>query len=218
MDIRHADRIADALEELIFTAEFEDNARLDEVRLAERFAVSRTPVREALQRLVASGIAIQIPRRGVFVRQPGPVELLEMFEVMAELEASCGRLAALRISTADIARLETANENCLSAIDAGDSDAYYRENEAFHHLIYKASGNGFLEQEALRLHRRLKPYRRLQLRLHGRMSQSMQEHQRILSALRDGKSDRAATALRDHVAVQGEKFHRLLANLKPAAE
>ncbi|SMX32310.1 GntR family transcriptional regulator [Actibacterium lipolyticum] len=218
MEIRRADHIADQLEEFIFTGAFGDGDRLDEIRLAERFGVSRTPVREALQKLVVSGLAEQIPRRGVFVRQPGPVELVEMFEVMAEIEAICGSLAARRISDTALEALKKANANCQAAVDCGDSDAYYRENEKFHHLIYKHSGNGFLEQEALRLHRRLKPFRRLQLRLRGRLAQSMAEHEAIVQALQAGDQAGAADALRGHVAVQGEKFHHLMASIKTAAE
>jgi DNA-binding GntR family transcriptional regulator len=218
MSQRRADSIADSLEEMIFTGGFSDGDRLDETRLAQQFNVSRTPIREALGRLVASGLAEQIPRRGVFIRQPGPVELMEMFETMAEIEGVCGRLAALRISENALAELENANALCTAAIEAGDTDAYYRENERFHHAIYREAGNTFLEQEALRLHRRLKPFRRMQLRVRGRMAQSMAEHEAVVAALRAGASDRAAEVLRGHVAIQGEKFHRLMSGLRRAAE
>jgi DNA-binding GntR family transcriptional regulator len=218
MDIRRADMIADELEELIFAGSFNDGDRLDEIRLAKQFDVSRTPIREALQRLAASGLAEQIPRRGVFVRQPGPVELMEMFETMAEIEGVCGRLAAQRISDKALEGLEEANRCCREAVVAKDIDRYYRENEVFHHLIYKQAGNGFLEQEALRLHRRLKPFRRHQLRLRGRMAQSMSEHEAIVAALRSGESELAAHTLRGHVAIQGEKFHLLMSSLRTAAQ
>lgn len=218
MEKLRPNEIADALEELVFTGDFHDGDRLDEITLATRFGVSRTPIREALQRLVASGLAEQLPRRGVFVRQPGPVELMEMFETMAEIEAACGRLAASRISDAALDSLENANARCQAAVSAGDADGYYRENELFHHLIYHESGNAFLEAEALRLHRRLKPFRRVQLRWRGRMAQSMAEHETVVRALRTGDAILAADTLRDHVAVQGEKFHQLMASLRTAAQ
>jgi DNA-binding GntR family transcriptional regulator len=217
MNVKRADTIADALEERIFTSEFGDGERLDEIRLATEFGVSRTPVREALQRLVASGMARHLPRRGVFVRQPGPVELMEMFETMAEIEGVCGRLATLRITEQALGRLKAANTRCQAAVESNDADGYYRENERFHHVIYQQAGNSFLEQEALRLHRRLKPFRRIQLRLRGRMAQSMREHQAIVAALKAGDAERAAKALREHVAIQGEKFHLLMSRLKPEA-
>ncbi len=218
MGKRRADSIAEAIEGLIFDGTYSDGDRLDEIRLAEHFGVSRTPVREAFQRLALSGLVEQIPRRGVFVRQPGPVELIEMFEVMAEIEAVCGRLAALRISDAALSELQDANRKCRAAVEAQDADGYYRENERFHRIIYAQSGNSFLEQEALRLHKRLKPFRRQQLRLRGRMRQSMAEHEDVVTALTEGDATKAANTLRQHVAVQGEKFHHLMASLKPAAE
>ena len=218
MEKRRADQIAEQLEERIFNGTYADGDRLDEVRLAEQFGVSRPPLREAFQRLALSGLLELIPRRGAFVRQPGPVELIEMFEVMAELEAVCGRLAALRISDTALTELREANESCQSAVEARDADAYYFENERFHRIIYQQSGNSFLAQEAAKLHKRLQPFRRQQLRFRGRMGQSMSEHEEIVRALETGQAEAAAKALRGHVAVQGEKFHQLMATLKNAAE
>lgn len=215
---QRANDIADQLEEMILEGVFEDNERLDEVQLAERFSVSRTPVREALQRLTQAGLVEQRPRRGAFVHQPSAIELLEMFEVMSELEAACARYAASRISEEALEELRATNEKCEQAVRDQQSDLYYRENERFHHIIYDQSGNSFLKAEATRLYRRLKPFRRLQLRLRGRLRQSMTEHENILSALSDGDPDRAANVMRDHIAVQGDKFHHLLSTMKTAAE
>lgn len=218
MGQRRADTIAEELEERIFDGTFSDGDRLDEVRLAQQFGVSRTPLREAFQRLALSGLVELIPRRGAFVRQPGPVELMEMFEVMAELEAVCGRLAGKRISDRSLAELNDANAKCQAALEARDSDAYYVENERFHRILYRESGNSFLEQEACKLHKRLKPFRRQQLRFRGRLAQSMAEHEAVVQALTNGDGEAAAAVLREHVAVQGEKFHTLMASLRSAAE
>lgn len=217
MERKRADIIADEIEGLIFEGTFADSARLDEVQLAERFSVSRTPVREALARLALSGLVEQIPRRGVFVRQPGPVELIEMFEVMAELEAVCARLAATRISKEALGELNGENAACDRAVAGDDPDEYYRHNESFHAIIYRQAGNSFLQQEALRLHRRLQPFRRTQLRLRGRLAQSMSEHEAIVAALTEGDGEKAARIMRAHIAVQGEKFHHLMMSLKPRA-
>lgn len=214
MEAKRADIIADTLEQLVFTGEYKDGQKLDEISLAMHFDVSRTPIREALQRLVHTGMAEKIPHRGVFVRQPGPVELMEMFETMAELEAACGRLAAVRISDEGLATLFASVDACQQAVTDQDTDRYYAENEVFHQAIYRGCANSYLEKEALRLQNRLKPYRRVQLRFRGRLGQSMAEHRVIVEALKDGDGEGAATALRDHVAVQSEKFHLLMANLR----
>lgn len=214
MDIRRADKIAETLEQLVFSGAYRDGERLDELKLADQFNVSRTPIREALHVLVSSGLAEQIPRRGVFVRQPGPVELMEMFETMAELEAACGRLAATRITEDGLAQLVAANVSCQQAVENLDHDLYYTENERFHQIIYRGSANSYLEKQALQLQNRLRAYRKMQLRFRGRLDQSMAEHLEIVTALQNEDAEGAANALRSHVAVQGEKFHRLMASLK----
>ncbi len=218
MKKNRADQIADELQDLVFAGSFQDGERLDEIKLAEKFGVSRTPLREALKKLAISGIVEQIPNRGVFVRQPGPIELLEMFEVMSEFEALCGKLAANRISEDALGKLKDANIKCRKAKETADPDEYYLENERFHQIIYNQSGNAFLEQEALRLQKRLQPFRRIQLRFRGRIEQSMSEHEKIVEALSNGDVRTAETTLRKHVAVQGDKFHQLVASFGTSAK
>jgi DNA-binding GntR family transcriptional regulator len=212
MALRSADRIREELEQAIMAAEFAEGERLDEVSLAVRFSVSRTPVREALHALAASGLVETIPRRGVFVRYPSFIKLVEMFDVMAELEAMCGRLAARRITGEELDALEAAAVACEKAMEKGDADDYYRENERFHHVLYRASGNSYLAGEASKLHKRLQPFRRLQLRVRGRLQQSMREHREVQDAVAKGDAERAAGALRGHIAIQGENLKDLMAN------
>ena len=197
---------------MIFSGELASGQRLDEVRLSERFCVSRTPLREAFQRLEASGLIELLPRRGAFVRAAKPHEMVEMFEVMAEIEALAGRLAARRASAEQIQQLSAECSACSEAAD--DPDRYYRANERFHHAIYAASGNAFLQAEAERLHNRLRPFRRLQLRVRGRVKQSLDEHEEILQALKSGDGDATANALRAHIAIQGERFGDLIASYR----
>lgn len=210
---RSADAIADALENDIVAGEIAPGARLDETVLSARFGVSRTPVREALQRLTSSGFAEQRPRRGTFVRKVSLREMVEMFEVMAELEALSARLAARRLSREQAAALEAALEGCAAAAATGDTDAYYRANEVFHQLIYSASGNRFLAEQARQLQARLQPYRRLQLRAGDRMRHSLAEHRAIVAAIRSGEATRVDAEVRSHIMIQGEKFTDLMARL-----
>lgn len=217
MTERMADTIRATLEEMIVTGQFADGERLDEQRLAERFDASRTPLREAFQQLAASGLVVLEARRGAFVRQPAFEEMVEMFEVMAELEALCGRLAARRVTEPVLAAITTTVHACEAAVARGDSDGYYAENEQFHRLIYDASGNRFLASEAMRLHRRLQPYRRMQLQLRGRMGQSLDEHRTILRSLERGDEQTAAETLRSHVAVQGTRFNDLMVSYRQSA-
>ncbi|HKJ94686.1 MAG TPA: GntR family transcriptional regulator [Gammaproteobacteria bacterium] len=207
-------RLRDALEDDIINGRLAPGERLDPETLGSRFGVSRTPVREAIQQLAASGLVTVVPKRGTFVAEIGLTQLIEMFEVMAELEGMCGRLAARRISPQEAAALREALEGCRRAQEAGDSDDYYYENEGFHHRIYEASHNGFLATEANNLHMRLKPYRRLQLRVKHRTRRSLQEHEAIVEALLAGDEHNAERLLREHVLIQGERFSDLVATVR----
>jgi DNA-binding GntR family transcriptional regulator len=206
-------KLREAIEESIATGAFAPGMHLDETDLAQRFGVSRTPLREALIQLASVGIVVMRPRRGAVVAEVTPQRLLEMFEVMAELEAMCGRLAARRMSDADHDALNRAHRACQAACLAEDPDAYYQENEKFHYAIYAGTHSGFLIEQATAMHRRLRPYRRLQLRVRNRLPTSFSEHERIVEALMQANPEAAAERLREHILVQGERFADLLASL-----
>ena len=214
--MKHADRLRQQLEDAIISGEYAPGAHLDEVRLAETFGVSRTPIREALAQLGAEGLIEIRPRRGAYVSTPSPQRLVEMFETMAELEAACGRLAARRLTDRDDAALEEAHRACIAAAAMEDPEIYYAENRIFHEAIYRASRNGFLAEQAFALHKRLSPYRRIQLRARHRLAASLAEHEGVLQALRAGDPDLAAARLRSHILVQGERFSDMLLALGPA--
>lgn len=206
--------IRQALENAIVDGRLTPGEKLDPEALAVQFTCSRTPIREALQALAASGLVRVEPKRGSFVTQLGLVELTERFEVMAEIEAMCARLAAQRAAPSALTAIRSACTACETAAGMGDSDAYYHQNTAFHHAIYAASGNGFLEAEALRLQTMLQPYRRRQLQLRGRVGRSLDEHRRIVAAIEAGDAARAAAEMQAHVIIQGDRFHELVASLR----
>lgn len=207
-------RIREALENAIVNGRFPPGAKLDPESLAREFDCSRTPIREALQQLEASGLVRIAAKRGTFVSAWSAEELAERFEAMAEVEAACARLAARRISDAEMAELDAAHESCRTMAEAGDVDGYYSENSAFHACIYRATHNDFLAREASRLHAMLQPYRRMQLMVRNRMSRSFAEHNAVVAAIRAGDDEAASQAMRDHVVVQGDRFHDLLAALR----
>ena len=211
---RLSERLREAIEERIATGVYEPGAQLDETELATEFDVSRTPIREALMQLSFSGLIVLRPRRNAVVAEIGPHRLCEMFEVMAELEAMCGRLAARRMTAEDQKALLDALQRCRDAAADDDPDTYYRMNEDFHKALYAASHNSFLVEECKNLKRRLSAYRRLQLRVRDRLDTSFKEHSEIYTALTVGDGARAEKLLRNHVVVQGERFADLLANLQ----
>ncbi|WP_282603113.1 GntR family transcriptional regulator [Paracoccus sp. PARArs4] len=214
MNIPTAQRIRLALENDIVDGRFQPGDRIDPDAIAADYGCSRTPVREALQALEASGLLIVQPKRGTFVTKLGVAELMERFELMAQMEAFCARLACRRAEDADHRRIEASLSACELAAKAGDSDRYYAENTEFHQAIYHAAHNAFLEAETLRLQAILQPYRRRQLQARGRVRTSLAEHRQIARAIRDGAEDEAARAMQDHVLIQGERFRDLVALLE----
>lgn len=219
MKAKRSDQLREAIEEEIAVGDLAPGSRIDEQELGKRFGVSKTPIREALIQLASTGLVEVRRRKGATVAVLEPRRLYEMFDVMAELEATCARRAARRMTPENQRALTAALEACRRAAEAGDPDTYFRVNEDFHRAIYASSQNEFLAEQALALHRRLRPYRRLQLRVRDRMANSLAEHDAIVAAMIAGDGDLAAERIRSHVTVQGERFGDLVASLArlPAA-
>jgi len=213
MKQKRSDQIREALEEKIAMGAYPPGKRLDESELLTEFGVSRTPLREALIQLGSLGLIELRPRRGAVVVQLGPQQLIEMFEVMGELEGMCGRLAARRITEKEQDELLAAHQACKEASDSDGTDAYYYANERFHYAIYAASHNSFLATEARQLHRKLRVYRRLQLRLRNRVANSFAEHDGVVAAILAGDGELAHERLRNHILIQGERFGDLVASI-----
>lgn len=217
-ETRHADRLRRAMEADIVTGVLKPGERLDEQRLADRFGVSRTPLREALAQLAANGLVRLQPRRGAFVISLTFQEIVERFEMMAALEGMCGALAARRLDTTDREALIASLEECRHEAAEGDSDSYYLANETFHQIIYRSARNAFMADQARQLQTRLQPYRRLQLRAGRRVATSFAEHERIVAAILAGDSETAERELRDHVLIQGDRLRDFFASLSHAVE
>lgn len=216
--VRRSEALREQIEERIAVGVYSPGKHLDELEMAAEFGVSRTPIREALLQLGASGLVDMQPRKGAYVAAVPIQRMWEMFEVMAELEAMCGRLAARHIQPKQREALQEACAACEAARDSGNTDAYYKLNEIFHHQIYTASNNGFLAEQASTLHRRLRPFRRLQLRVRDRMHTSHDEHTAVMQALLQGDGEAAASLLREHVRIQGQRFSDLMASLGTQGE
>jgi DNA-binding GntR family transcriptional regulator len=209
----HAATLREQIEEMIAVGDLKPGQHLDETELATRFGVSRTPIRETLIQLSSMGLVVIRPRRGAIVAELGPQQLVEMFEVMSELESTCGRLAARRMTPDEQQALLAAHQACEDAMKAQEPDDYYYKNEIFHEAIYAGTHNQFLIEQTRNLYRRLRPYRRLQLRVRDRLANSYHEHDAVVRAIIDGDGELAARLLREHVMIQGQRFSDLMASL-----
>ena len=180
-------------------------AALDETEIAQRFKVSRTPVREALRQLAVSGLVDARAHRGAVVARPSLDRLSGMFEAMAELEALCAGLAAERMPAAERHGLEAIHEELRVLSHAGNPERFHAVNERFHNAIYAGSQNGYIAEMTLATRVRVQPFRRAQFRNLGRLAKSQAEHERVVIAILRGDRIGAAAAMRAHIEqVRGE--------------
>ena len=174
-------------------------AALDETELANRFSVSRTPVREAIRMLGASGLVEVRPHRAAVVAKPGHEHIVGMFEAMAELESLCAGHAAERMTSIERRGLEDIHERLRILIQEGDPQRYHEMNEAFHGCIYAGAHNSYLAELTLMTRARVQPFRRAQFRILGRLSKSYVEHDRVVQAILRGERTAAAQAMYQHI-------------------
>ena len=178
---------------------------LEELELAERYQVSRTPVREALRQLDALGVVKITPRQGAIVVDHSTADhQRETLEVIADLEASAARYAANRRTPAQRAELLKLSERARLILAADDHAAFDMLNLELHQLIHKTAANQLLTETIANMRLRIVPYTRAEL-MSGRDSLeiSYREHEGFLSAILRGEGELAYHAMRAHVLRTG---------------
>lgn len=186
--------ILDAIE----SGEFGPGARLVESELAERIGMSRTPVREALQRLETQGMLAR-DGRSLMVASLDHTELAELYTVRAELEGLAARLAARHATDEEIAVLRgmVADDRALIG---GDPRQLSRANKRFHRLIHLASHNRFLVQQLDLVHRSMALMANTSFAAEGRDEVAIEEHSAIVEAIAAHDGEAAYGALRGHIS------------------
>lgn len=211
-------RIVRALEDDILNERLKPGMRLDEQALAQRFEVSRTPVREALRYLASAGLVQLRRNHGAVVRALTITELIEMFQVMAELEGLCARLAARRMTEEERSEMRRAHEDCAARYEADDPDGFFEANNVLHEIIYRGSHNRFLERETRNLRNRVNPYRRLITFRPHRMRDSVTEHQAVVDAIVVNDDEKAHQLMREHVNLLAESAADVILMLDLSAD
>jgi DNA-binding GntR family transcriptional regulator len=196
-----ADAVRRQIADAILAHQLPPGSRLDEQALADRFGVSRTPVREALRHLVSTGLVEMRAHRGAVVASMTQDRMVHMFEVMGELEAACARFAALRMTAKERRHLEVMHQETARHVRSGDIDAYDTANLEFHATIYRGGHNDFLTDTTFAVRNRVTPFRRAQFRVLGRLAKSFAEHDAVVQAILRGDSEGAFATMRNHVAV-----------------
>ncbi len=211
-----AHRLRKELETDIIEGRLKPGTRLDEAGLSKRFQVSRTPVREALKELASSGLIEVRPRQGAIVSTLTVEKIIELYEVMAEVEAFAARLAARRMTDNDRESIVAAHQACRAAAVEGDAETFFKLNHAFHRAVHIASHNSVLADEATALNRRLVPYRRFITFRPGRIAESIGEHDGIMDALMRRDEEEVCKRMRDHLQILADDTLVLAKALKQA--
>jgi DNA-binding GntR family transcriptional regulator len=207
-----SDQIRNALTDEIASGLLAPGVDLDEQDLADRFGASRTPVREALRQLAVTGLVEIRPRRGVIVTQTTPERIMEMFETSAEVEATCVRIATYRITPIERGKLIEMHDASATLVERGDVDGYDKFNREFHEVIYGATHNAFMAEQALAIRNRLKAFRRTQLRHSNRLARSREEHDAIMTAIAQGDGEEASRRMRAHMLNAASAISRYIAS------
>jgi DNA-binding GntR family transcriptional regulator len=195
------------IRELVLGDDYAPGAALSEVRLAEHFDVSRTPIREALKQLQVEGLVEIRPKVGTFVRQISRREIVEMFEVKEVLEGMAARLMARRGHIPELDVLQANLESSQTATQRGDSAAYAALVHEFHQTIVRGSDNRKLAEHYTSLMNQLS-YHRMVLRSvqhPGRLGRSCAEHRRIVELITEKDGIGAELAMRDHVVASARE-------------
>ncbi|KAA1172863.1 GntR family transcriptional regulator [Marinobacter salinexigens] len=193
------DSIVQTLADDIVRGELAPGTKLDAQSMAERFGVSRTPIRETFGHLAAMGLVTHRPNRGVIVATLSPETLNDLYEAMAELEAALARLAALRMDSQQRQALLELHQQSVHLVRDGSSDDYSAYNQRFHQMIFEGARSSQLLKLAEATRHRLAPFRRAQFRMDNRMSRSWEEHDCIVQAILTGDAEGVARLMRTHV-------------------
>ena len=209
-----AESLRQQLEGAIAAGHLEPGSRLDEQEIAQRFGVSRTPVREAFRLMAANNLVELRGRQGALVRAITAEALIEMFQVMAELEGLCARLAARRVSPTWESEISEIHQRLVAAGETRDINLFYDINQEFHEAIYEASRNAFLADQTRKLRNQVAAYRRRVTRMPNRIADTVREHEAVMQAILAHDPERAHSTMRDHVNLLGDNLLDFLAAFK----
>jgi DNA-binding GntR family transcriptional regulator len=218
--VTRAELLREKLTEEIMSGRLASGTRLDEQEIANRFGVSRTPVREAVRHLVATGLAESQPHQGATVSGFSSDRLTAFLDAATELEVACVRLSAMRMDTSERTRLAELHARMRHHL-LGDAERYAELNSQFHELIYLGSHNEVLVDMVHKLKVRLWPVYRVQLTLLHSARKSYAEHGPIVMAIQQGDAVAGEAAMRAHMyssAAMLERLHGGALGLPPRAE
>ncbi|MDZ4124846.1 MAG: GntR family transcriptional regulator, partial [Hydrogenophaga sp.] len=190
------EEVAELLRQRIFARELEPGSWIDELKLAEEYGISRTPLREALKVLAAEGLVTMKVRRGAYVTEVSEKDLADVYHLLALLESDAAGVVAERATNDELAELQTLHEALEAAV--GERDRFFALNEQFHMRVLELARNRWREQMVADLRKVMKLNRHNSLLKTGRIQESLAEHRAIVAALAQRNAALAVQRMREH--------------------
>ncbi|MBK6593964.1 MAG: GntR family transcriptional regulator [Burkholderiales bacterium] len=194
--------VAELLRQRIFKRELEPGSWIDELRLAEEYGISRTPLREALKVLAAEGLVTMKVRRGAYVTEVSANDLADVYHLLSLLESDAAGVVATKATDAELAELQKLHKALEVAAKPGkaNTDQFFALNEQFHMRLLAIANNRWRDQMVADLRKVMKLNRHNSLLKTGRIAESLAEHQAIMAALLARDAASTQESMREHFA------------------
>jgi len=211
--------ILETIRDAIISGSLKPGEKVAEPELAERFGISRTPIREAFRQLESEGYLTVVPRKGAVVVTFSQRDVEEFYAIKSILEGYAARKACEKLTPREIDKLQSINDKLRVLADEGDVRHFFKVHDNFHELFVRAADNEKLTEMILNLVGRFQRLRIASLSLPGRMAFSVQEHQKIIDAFRNGDAGLAENLVRSNAEYGGKVLMQggeVIIPLKPA--
>ena len=194
------EEVAELLRQRIFNRELEPGSWIDELKIAEEYGISRTPLREALKVLAAEGIVTMKVRRGAYVTEVSQQDLADVYHLLSLLESDAAGVVAERATPAQMAELKALHAELEAAAAPGkvDREHFFAVNERFHMHLLAVANNRWRDQMVADLRKVMKLNRHNSLLKSGRIEESLNEHRAIMAALESRDASNAMARMQAH--------------------
>ena len=192
------EEVAELLRERIFSRELAPGSWIDELKLAEAYGISRTPLREALKVLATEGLVTMKVRRGAYVTEVNEKDLIDVYHLLALLESDAASVVARQATAAQLKELQSLHNELEKS--ASNRERFFEINEAFHMRLLEIANNRWRDQMVADLRKVMKLNRHNSLLKSGRIEESLSEHSAIMQALAARDAVSAAQRMREHFA------------------
>ena len=190
------EEVAELLRQRIFARELEPGSWIDEVKIAEAYGISRTPMREALKVLAAEGLVTMKVRRGAYVTEVNEKDLTDVYHLLALLESDAAGAVARHASDTELQELQALHQALEAAHN--DREAFFALNERFHMCLLELANNRWREQMVADLRKVMKLNRHQSLLKTGRIAESLQEHRLLMHALLSRDAEASTRHMQAH--------------------